>query len=285
MSERFDRNEQLFGKAGQDLIRKTRVTVVGVGGLGTHVVQQLSLLGVGKLALVDDQTLDESNLNRYVGVGPVDVGERKVDLGERLAKSIDPSISIEKVFGSLLTATAFEAVKQADCVFGCVDNDGARLVLTELCAAYARRYIDLASDIIPESPLVYGGRVCVAWGGEGCPICLGVLDVTEARENLEDSAARRDREAIYGVRRKFLGRSGPSIVSVNGVVASLAVTEFMVAITGLRPPARLLNYYGQRSTVTISKDAPVADCYYCKGIRGSGAQVGVERYLSLAASR
>ncbi|MDD5308697.1 MAG: ThiF family adenylyltransferase [Deltaproteobacteria bacterium] len=280
MSDRFDRNEQLFGKAGQDLLRKARVTIVGVGGLGTHVVQQLALLGVGGLVLVDDQRLDESNRNRYVGVGPGDVGERKVDLGERLAKSIDPSICVDKVFASLVTVDAFEAVKQADYIFGCLDNEGARLVLTELCAAYAHPYIDAASDVVPASPPAYGGRVCVAWDGDGCAICLSVLDAKEAREDLENPEARRDRDAIYGVRRELLGHSGPSIVSVNGVVASLATTEFMVAVTGIRRPQRLLTYYGHRGTVTVSKDEVIADCYYCKGIRATGVRAGVERYLA-----
>lgn len=280
MTARFDRNEGLFGATGQRRIRATRVTVVGVGGLGTPVVQQLSLLGVGALGLIDDQTVDESNGNRYIGVGPSDLGVRKVDLGERLAKSIDPSIIVDKVFGSLLTPDAFAEVKRADWVFGCLDNEGARLVLTEICAAYDRTYIDLASDVIPGAPPEYGGRICVSVNGDSCPVCLGVLDQNEAREDLENPHTREAREAIYGVRRELLGRSGPSVVSVNGVVASLAVTEFMVAVTGLRAPRRLLTYYGHRGDVTISKDRPMDDCYYCRGIRGTGADAAVERYLA-----
>src|SRR6185437_12668857 len=64
---RFDRQLRFFGRAGQKRIQSAKVAVVGVGGLGTHVVQQLSLLGVKKLSLVDAQELDETNLNRYVG--------------------------------------------------------------------------------------------------------------------------------------------------------------------------------------------------------------------------
>jgi molybdopterin/thiamine biosynthesis adenylyltransferase len=280
VSERFDRNERLFGKSGQELLRNTRVTVVGVGGLGTHVVQQLSLLGVGGEDLIDDQCLDESNCNRYVGVGLGDIGKRKVDLGERLVHSIDPSITVRTIFEELRTKAAFDSVRTADVVFGCLDNEGARLVLTELCAAYSRPYIDVASDIIPGTPPDFGGRVCSAWSGDACPMCMGVIDPGEAREDLDNPDVREDREVIYGVRRELLGRSGPSIVSVNGVIASLAVTEFTAAITGIRMPHRLLNYYGQRGTVTVSKDAPRVDCYYCKGIRGTGHKADVERYCA-----
>lgn len=279
MGERTDRNERLFGVAGQERLRRIRVALVGVGGIGTHVVQQLSLLGVQALALVDDQLLDETNLNRYVGVGPDDVGKSKVDLGERLAKFIDPMIAIEKAFASLMTPEAFEVVKAADYVFGCVDNESARLVLTELCAAYGRPYIDAATDVIPGTPPEYGGRVCFARDGDGCLVCMGALDLADAREGLEDPKARADRQAIYGVPRGLLGGAGPSVVSINGAVASIAVTEFMVAVTGIRKPHRLLNYYGHRGTMTSSKDDPLSDCYYCKGIHRSGAPAHVERYL------
>jgi hypothetical protein len=66
------------------------------------------------------------------------------------------------------------------------------------------------------------------------------------------------------------------------VVASLAVTELMVAVTGIRRPPLLVTYYGHRGTVTVSKDVPVAECYDCKGIRGTGARAGTERYLASA---
>lgn len=279
MTARFTRNEGLFGEQGQHLLRATHVAIVGLGGLGTPVVQQLALLGVGALALVDDELLEETNLNRYIGVGPADVGKRKVDLGERLAKSIDPEIGVSIAFKPLQSVEAFDLVKKAHWVFGCVDNEGARLVLTELCAAYDRPYIDLATDVVPGTPPTYGGRVCVARGGNGCPVCLDVLDLKEAREDLESPEARRDRETIYGVRRELLGRSGPAIVSVNGVIASLAVTEFLVAVTGLRDPQRLLVYDGNRGGVRPNKDEPAPGCYYCKGIRGRMEDTGVERYL------
>ena len=63
---RFDRQESFFGKAGQEKLRHASVAIVGVGGLGTHVAQQLALLGIGKLALIDHEELSETNRNRYV---------------------------------------------------------------------------------------------------------------------------------------------------------------------------------------------------------------------------
>ena len=67
-TDRYDRNIRFFGKEGQERLAEVQVSVIGIGGLGTHVVQQLALLGVGKLTLIDSEDLDFTNLNRYIGV-------------------------------------------------------------------------------------------------------------------------------------------------------------------------------------------------------------------------
>ena len=278
-SKRLDRNIRFFGKAGQDLIRGATCAVVGVGGLGTHVVQQASLLGVGGLNLIDDERLDETNLNRYVGVTRNDIGELKVDLGERLAHSIEPTIRVTKVPHSFVSDAGFAAIREADYVFGCLDSEGARLILNELCAAYSRPYFDLASDILPEEDLNYGGRVCAAVDGGGCICCLEVLDQEEAGHDLEDAPVRADRKTIYGVDDAHVGRSGPSVVSINGVVASLAMTEFMVTTTGLREPQRLLTYYGTTGKVTARTGSQASDCWCCSVLWGLGAEADIEHYI------
>lgn len=278
--ERFDRNIRLFGEEGQQRIRETTCTVIGIGGLGTHVVQQLALLGVGKMHLIDSEELDESNRNRYVGACHDDPipGTPKVMLGERLVNHVDPSIAVETVEDSFISKGGYAAIRCADYVFGCIDCEGARLVLTEICSAYARPYFDLASDVIPGERLQYGGRICTAVGAKGCLVCLDVLDMEEAGEDMEGDVERRNREALYGVDRRALGRSGPSVVSVNGVIASLAVTEFMGAVTGIRSPNRHVNYYGHTGKVTVSQVAARDGCWYC-GLWGKGEEVDVERYL------
>lgn len=280
MQERFDRNERFFGKEGQGLIRSATVAVVGIGGLGTHVVQQLSYLGVGKLILIDGEELDKTNKNRYIGSyydDPIS-GLPKVDIGERISRFIDPAIHVEKVFNTLFTKQAFEAIIRADYVFGCLDNDGSRFVLNELCAAYSRPYFDLASDIHQGC---YGGRVCVSWDGDGCLYCMDALDLKEVQNDIESPGMRAERDAIYGVNSTHLAETGPSVVSINGVVASIAVTEFMVGVTGIRKPYRYINYYGHLGNAAYNKEKPQADCFYCHNTRKTEMKAAVERYLKL----
>lgn len=280
-SERFDRQERLFGAEGQAKLGRSQVAVVGIGGLGTHVVQQLALLGVGGLALIDSEELEETNRNRYIGVRHDDPipGTRKVDIGERVAKSINPAIRVDKVFDSLVSEEAFASTINADYVFGCLDREGPRLILTEVCAAYSRPYFDLSSDILPGERPTYGGQVSVAWNGDGCLVCCNLLDVAEAQADLAGPQEQRDREAIYGIERTALDRAGPSVVSINGVVASLGVTEFLVAVVGLRAPQRVSTYIGNMSRVAVSTDPPSPDCYYCKYLRGRRDAADVHRYV------
>jgi molybdopterin/thiamine biosynthesis adenylyltransferase len=279
--KRSDRNIGFFGKKGQDQLRAAKVAVVGGGGLGSHVCQQLAYLGVGEIRPIDYEELDITNLNRYVTAYADDPvpGSKKVDLCERLIKRIDPTIVVRKIHAPLRSAEAFEAIRTADYVFGCLDNEGSRLILTELCSAYPRPYFDLATEIVPGDEPSYGGRVCVAWDGDGCLVCLDEIDLQEAQRDLASSAAKRDLQTIYGVSAGMLDNKGPSVVSINGVVASLGVTEFMLMATGIRAPRRLLTYRGHLGIVAANADKPAPECYYCRGLRGLKEAAGTERYL------
>ena len=280
--ERYNRNILFFGKAGQERLTSASVAVIGIGGLGSHVVQQLALLGIGKFILIDPEEIDKTNRNRYIGVRDDDPipGTPKVAVGERLVHELNRQIDVVAISEPLVSHAAFEAIKECDYVFGCLDNEGARLILNELCSAYAKPYIDLASGILIEGSR-YGGRVCVAWNGNGCLSCYDVLDVAEARDDLMGTKERSDHKAIYGIPEDALGEVGPSVVSINGVIASLGVTEFMLLVTGVRSePRGLLKYHGDRGIVSVAIDIPTPDCYYCSGIRGKGDNVGMHRYLS-----
>lgn len=276
---RFDRHLALFGAEGQERLARTTVAVIGAGGLGSHVVQQLAYMGVGCILPIDPDAISESNLNRLVGAGPRDVGARKVDVSARTVATINDSVDVRPIPCSLFTNDARAAVVEADVVFGCVDLEGVRLALNELCAAFERPYIDLASDVLPADPNPdFGGQVCVAWSGDGCLMCREVLDLEEANLQLAGPTGWEEYRRNYGVDPAFLQGAGPAVVSVNGVVASLGVSEFMAAITGLRRPRPLLTYRGWQGVVTIRDEQP-APCYYCDTVWGKGEAADWDRYI------
>ncbi|NNM77117.1 ThiF family adenylyltransferase [Sphingomonas sp. ID1715] len=278
--ERDQRNVELFGAKGQLRLKQANALIVGAGGLGSPLAQHLALLGVGNIAAADDEELSETNRNRFVGAFHSDSvpGTLKVDIIGRLIHAIDPSIAYQGIPHSLLSAEVFQAVRQADWVFGCFDEDGPRMILSELSIAYDKPYFDLASDVPMNG--VYGGRVTLSQRGTGCLKCLGLLDQADIRAFFATDDANEARDRIYGIDRSLLDERGPSVSPINGVVAALAATEFMVAVTQMRPPTPNLEYRGHQSKVVVSVDSPQPDCPIC-AMRGRGSEAQVERYLSL----
>lgn len=278
-ADRFDRNVRLFGREGQERLCRTKATLIGVGGLGGHVAQQLALLGVGALHLVDPEELSLSNRNRYIGVRYDDPipGSPKVDLAKRLVKSIDPNIPVTAARVGLLSREGFDAVLAADAVFGCVDHDGVRFVLNEFCLAYDKPLIDLASDA--PAPGCYGGRVTVVRPKYGCLHCRDLLDDSEVRQFLSPDEVIENERAVYGIDNAALDEAGPSVVFVNGVVASLGVGEFAALITGARPPIAHLEYRGHEGVVRKRTDEAKPDCHYCGTIAGQRSAADLDRYL------
>jgi hypothetical protein len=277
--ERFDRQILLFGEEGQNKIAAARVAVIGLGGLGSHLAQQLAHLGVERFLLVDSDVVDTTNLNRLIGATAEDAGRRrqKVDVAARMINAIEPRAEVEPIPVSLVSRSVCERLKAIDFVFGCLDNDGPRLLLTIASAAFRKPYFDTATDIHPgETPIHYGGRVIYARGGSGCAHCLGVLDEVEVRRWMATDSELRADERLYGKRQA--GES-PSVVCLNGVVASAACMEFMVEVTGLRPANRSLEYDGTAGKMRVDITQPSQWCPYCDSFN-SGSVEYLDRILA-----
>lgn len=280
LKERDTRNAEFFGGFGQQRLFASNVLVVGVGGLGSALAQHLALLGVMNISLADDEQLDETNRNRFIGATVDDPvpGTYKVDIADRLIQSIDRRISVMPLRHQLLSPEVFQAVRECEWVFGCFDEDGPRAILNELAVAYDKKYIDLASDV-PERG-VFGGRVITVTRENGCLACMDVLDQNDLRRFFSTDDALAAEDKIYGVKRSELKVRGPSVSPMNGVVASLGASDFMVAVTGMRPPVRQIQYQGQIPVVRLNIDPPRANCPIC-ALRGKGATAEAERYLAL----
>ncbi|MCC7165471.1 MAG: ThiF family adenylyltransferase [Anaerolineae bacterium] len=281
MSERFDRQILVFGTQGQAKLGAAHVGIVGLGGIGSHIAQGLAFLGVGTLTLVDDDRVEETNLNRLIGGVPTDAKSHdlKVRVTERMIRSISPEAQIRVVPKNLRSREAIDALTECPVIFGCVDYDGARLVLMELAAAYEVTLIDSATEIIQSENQIteFGGRVVVARPGDFCLDCAHQIDMEVAKQELESLEIQELRkEHGYG-----LGHRGtaPSVVSLNGVLANLALNEFLAMTTNLREPKRHLVYYGMRGKVNAREDQQSPDCYTCGFLVGSRERANLYRYV------
>lgn len=269
-ADRYARHEGLFGKVGQDRLARSVVAFVGVGGNGMPAAQQLAYAGVTTYKAIEHDIVTMTSLNRLVSATHSDINRPKLDVFTSLVQSIQPTASVEGL------AVPFDPhdeqmralLASADAIFSCVDNERARVDVLSVASEFGIPLFDLASDIghFEDGAPWYGGRVAVAQG-DGCPMCLGLIDQRAlAVEHLTEDQ-REEHCRIYGIPLEALGATGPSVVSLNSVVASLAVTEFLVQTTGLRRANRLLTYRAERGIVTMSVDPSKPACAYCTAFR------------------
>jgi molybdopterin/thiamine biosynthesis adenylyltransferase len=234
LSSCFNRQLPWFTEDGQRAIGRMQVAIVGAGGIGSQLIQNLVYLGVADFVLVEAELVDATNMNRLVTARARDVGKSKLALARRLIKGVKPKASVRVVERRLQSTEALDALKGTDVIFGCVDNDGARLILNELALAYGIPYFDLAVGIDAEDGRVSvaGGRVTVVLPGEPCLHCMGEIDLDEARFYLS-SKREQDFNIHHGYVRGMLVPS-PSVVSLNAAIAAAAANEFAVFVSGVR---------------------------------------------------
>src|SRR5207245_2349911 len=131
---RFDRQVRAFGPEFQSRIVRCRVGVVGVGGLGSVMVELLARLGVRDWVLVDPDRVEPSNLNRLLGATARDAGHRtpKIDVAARAARAIDRQARVRRFRCSVFAPRALRALKGCDLIIATTDNAASRLVLNAL---------------------------------------------------------------------------------------------------------------------------------------------------------
>jgi molybdopterin/thiamine biosynthesis adenylyltransferase len=270
---RFDRQIRALGSEGHASLRSLRVGVVGAGGLGSHVIQQLIHLGIGEITVLDPDRVAESNLSRLVGATSWDarLRSRKVRIARRLAASLSSPTRILRVHGSVLEEKSAHHLLNCDVIFGCTDNEVSRTVLNAMAFQYYVPVLDLGVEIQRSGSM--GGRVVWLAPGQACLWCMGILDPERIRieqlpsETLTDEIARGYVEG--------LGEPAPAVVSINGVVASIAVTELLARVTsfaGTAARSNLFLYRVSENTVRRSSPLPLESCLTCssQGILGSG---------------
>ena len=151
---------------------------------------------------------------------------------------------------------------------------------------YDKPYLDVATDTeVDRDRVTFGGRLMVRTGSEACLYCMDLLDRQAVRRDLSSPERREEEDKMYGVNRNALDDTGPSVVSPNGTLVSLAVTAFMVFTTGVpRAQKRFSHYDGLRGIVNEPKDAVLPDCPYCSQT-GDGDRVDWQRHIRAGLGR
>jgi molybdopterin/thiamine biosynthesis adenylyltransferase len=122
-----------FGKVGQEKLRASHVLVVGVGGLGSAASMYMAYAGIGHITIVDNDSVELSNLNRQILHWESDIGrEKPISAAEKLCK-INSSVKITPVCKKITEASVDKIVEGADIVIDGLDNYGTRLLVNAAC--------------------------------------------------------------------------------------------------------------------------------------------------------
>lgn len=131
---RHSRNHPAISEAQQEKLKNSHVLVLGCGGLGGNIIENLVRLGAGHITAVDGDIFDESNLNRQILAIGETLGMNKALAAKKRARSIDPGIDFRAVEEFFTEANGHALLEGVDLVMDALDSIPARLLLEKLCA-------------------------------------------------------------------------------------------------------------------------------------------------------
>lgn len=227
-----DRQIRAFGKNVQNALRSLHVGIVGLGGTGSPLAQQLYRLGVGKLTLFDSDRLELSNLNRVYGSSSRQVGLSKVDVAKESLESIGMNTPVVAIADSINFEEPARRLRECDILFSCTDKQIPRAILGQLSLSYNIPVFDLGVLIDSHRGVIRGvhGRVTTLMAGEACLFCRGRIspEVIRVEALSPDERTARIEEGYA----PELNEPAPAVISFTSAIASAAVAELLQRLTG-----------------------------------------------------
>lgn len=258
--EIYDRQVRAFGSSGQQALQRLRIAIVGLGGTGSLVAQQLVHLGVRHFILVDPDVLESTNLNRVANAMPSDIGHQKVEIAARYINAVAKDSTVTCVVGDVTRSNTAKELLNADIIFGCTDSHGSRAILQQISYQYLIPCIDVGTTIaVSEGSVTHiYGRVQLLAPGHACFTCSSLLDPNEVRRDMMSDFERQADPYIRGAREP-----APAVMSLNSTVVSLGVTMLLSMIAGIPVSARHILYNAINSALRNVRAQPHPTCYIC----------------------
>ncbi|MHB1090839.1 MAG: HesA/MoeB/ThiF family protein, partial [Ilumatobacteraceae bacterium] len=257
----FDRQIRALGRDGQTVLHQLHVAVVGLGGTGSAVFEQLVRLGVGTITIVDHQTVEYTNVTRIHGSNISDVGRPKVEVQKAHADQIGLGTDVIALYGNVAELNIAEQLRGCDALFSCTDDHRGRGVLSRIAYRYLIPLFNTGVQVKTCGGLIIGihGRVVVAGPGLPCLICAQqVISAIAAAEAHSDHA----RVALAGEGYvPGLGEPAPAIIAYTTAAASLLVAEFLQRLLGLNPAIEHQVVVFDRHKIIHQPMQPQVGCY------------------------
>lgn len=259
----FDRQVRAFGEENQQLLGELHAGVVGAGGTGSAVAEQLLRLGVGRLSVFDGDVLEPSNVTRVFGSTLADAGRNKAEILAAHLQRVGLSENVISFPTHISDQSVARHLRECDVVFGCTDKEAPRALLVQLALRYLIPVFDVGVKIGSSNGIIGDvvGRSTVLLPGEACLFCRERISPKRiAAEQLPPS----DRDAMVAEGyAPELETSNPAVIMFTAAVAAQAVGEFMHRLTGFmgkeRQSNEVLQFFSE-ATIRRNYQVPDAQC-------------------------
>jgi len=135
--KRYERQISIFGEEGQGKLKKAKVFIAGAGGLGCSISAYLTVAGVGRLRVVDNDVVALENLNRQILHWDSDIGKKKLESAAAKLKRMNSNVEVEVISETITEGNIDDLVGDFDMIVDAMDNFAARYVLNK--AALVRK--------------------------------------------------------------------------------------------------------------------------------------------------
>lgn len=239
--ERYQRNVLLkdVGIDGQLKLKSASVLIVGVGGLGSPIGLYLAGAGVGRIGIVDGDTVNSSNLQRQVLYGEDDIGKNKAETASARLRRLNRFIEVVS-FPQFITRGNIDLIADSfDILVDGTDNAGTRYIVNEYCVRAGKPYVY-------GSIYQYEGQVCVFDAAQGpCYNCL-FPDIPADRNQIPEAES-----GVFGV--------------LPGTIGTIEATETLKLILSLGEPliGKFLLYDLRSMTFKVIKLVKNPNCAVC----------------------
>ncbi len=233
--EKYDRQIMIagFGEEGQQRLKRAKVFIAGAGGLGSPIAIYLAAAGIGKIRIVDPETVELSNLNRQVLHWDEDIGRAKVESAREKLERLNQGVQIEGIVETIDEDRVFELIDGYDLIVDALDNFPTRYLLNK--AALERKI-----------PFFHGA----VYGFEGRAMTI-IPGETACLRCLYRKSPPERKSPVIGVT--------PAVI---GCIQATEVIKYLVGIGELLTN-RLLIYDGlslRFTEVRVKKDPDCQDC-------------------------
>ena len=280
-SKMFDRSIRAFGGAIQSALGKLSVAVVGCGGTGSAVIEQLVRLGVRHLRVFDPDTLTASNITRVYGSFPDDIGKPKVRVIASHVGRIAPDVELVAEQSPITDQRTARQLLDADVIFGCTDDNAGRLILSRIATYFMTPVIDCGVVLSgTQGSRLEGidGRVTVLGPGAACLVCRERIDF--ARAAAEALTTDEHRRRVAEGYAPSMPDVEPAVVTYTTQVAAAAVSELLERLSqyGPEPPPTEMLLRMHERELSVNRQDP-REGHYCDPLAGQIGRGLTEPFL------